>query len=260
MGGIYMIPLDLGYTTIDRCQAYLRRFIGEKEGSARMAIYIGGAEKQILVDTGGPDFERASKYHTHSKTSPPKPEQNIEYQLAKAGVKPEEIEIVVLTHLHWDHVANVDKFPNATFIVSEAELRFALNPVPPLFKSYEAFHIGLQPYFIKVIGRMKTIAMQEKELVKGIKIIPLPGHTPGSIGLVVETDQGPYVITGDTIPKYGNLKGFPEEGLPHYPSGVYTDLCEMWKSLELVHEIVKGDYSRVIPGHDPLVLTKERYP
>ena len=41
---------------------------------------------------------------------------------------------------------------------------------------------------------------------------------------------------------------------------VYTDLRAMWKSLELVHDIVHGDYSKVIPGHDPLVFNRERYP
>ena len=60
-----------------------------------------------------------------------RPEQEMVLaQLAKAGVKPEEIDIVVLTHLHWDHVGDVDKFPNAEFIVSQEELRFALDPIP----------------------------------------------------------------------------------------------------------------------------------
>jgi hypothetical protein len=43
-------------------------------------------------------------------------------------------------------------------------------------------------------------------------------------------------------------------------SGVYTDMLAMWKSFELIDEIVKGDYSKVIPGHDSLVFQKERYP
>jgi N-acyl homoserine lactone hydrolase len=260
MGGLYMIPLDLGDVTINRCQAYMLKFVGEKERSKRIAVYIGGAKKKILVDAGAPDIERVLKYHTHSWSEPYKPEQKMEYQLAKAGVKAEEIEVVVLTHLHYDHVGYVDRFPNAKFIVSEVEFKYALDPLPPYYLAYESFHVGLEPLFLKVIKQIKTIDMQEKKIVEGVRIIPLPGHTPGSIGLVVETEKGPHVIAGDAVPKYGNLKGFPNENLPHYPSGFYTDLQAMWKSMELVHDIVEGDYSKVIAGHDPLVFQKEKYP
>jgi len=42
-------------------------------------------------------------------------------------------------------------------------------------------------------------------------VIPLPGHTPGSIGVVVDTKKGPYVIAGDAAGRYGNLEGIPAE-------------------------------------------------
>lgn len=225
-----------------------------------MAAYIGGAKKKIVVDTGPPDLERSLKYHPYSKSEPRKPEQKMVAQLAKAGVTPEEIDIVVLTHLHWDHVGDVTKFPNAEFIVSQEELRFALNPLPCLYVAYEALQLGMQPEFLKVIERIKTVEMKEKEIVEGVRVIPLPGHTPGSIGVVVDTEKGPYIITGDAVPKYGNLKGAPEERQPYLMTGIYTDMMAMWKSFERIDEIVGGDYSKVIPGHDPLVFQKERYP
>ena len=79
-------------------------------------------------------------------------------------------------------------------------------------------------------------------------------------GVVVDTEKGPYVITGDAVFKYANLEGAPEERLPFLMSGIYTDMLAMWKSFELIDGIVKGDYSKVIPGHDSLVFQKERYP
>ena len=91
-------------------------------------------------------------------------------------------------------------------------------------------------------------------------MIPLPGHTPGLMGVVVDTEKGPVVIAGDTAPKYGNLEGDPRERSPYVMSGIYTDMKAMWNSYKLIDEIVKGDYSRVIPGHDPRVFRKERYP
>ncbi len=260
MKGRYIIPLDLGDCIGEKSLWYMMRFTSEKEPGKRVAAYIGGAGKKIVVDAGPPDFERIRKYHPSSMSEPRRPEQEMERQLAKAGVRPEEIDLVILTHLHWDHTGDVAKFVNAQFIVSEEELRFALAPPPPLYAPYEALQIGGSPEFLKVIDRIRTVAMREKEIVDGVWLIPLPGHTPGSMGVVVETENGPYVISGDAVNKYNNLKGNPAAGQPYLMGGVFTDLLAMWRSFELIDEIIKHDISRVIPGHEPLVFEKERYP
>ncbi len=260
MAGRYLVPLDLGDSTADKSLYYLRRGLGEKETGKRIAVYIGGGREKIIVDTGAPDPEQAFKNHPYSKPEPRKPDQEFAAQLARVGVKPEEIEIVVLTHLHWDHVGGVTIFPNAEFIVSDEELRFALDPVPCLYLAYEAPQLGMEPEFLKVIERIRTINLKEKEIAQGVRVIPLTGHTPGSMGVVVETEKGPHVIAGDAAPRYGNLRGAPEEGQAFLMSGIYTDMVAMWKSFELIDEIVKHDFLKVIPGHDPLVFQKERYP
>ena len=95
----------------------------------------------------------------------------------------------------------MNKFPNAQFVVSKEELRFALDPFLCFYNGYEALQIGMQPEFLKVIQRIKTVEMKQMEILDGISLIPLPGHSPGSIGVVIETEESPYVITGDTIPK-----------------------------------------------------------
>jgi len=256
----FIVPLDLGDSSYDKSLFFLRKYLGQPAVGKTVAAYIGGAKKKILVDAGLPDMERSLKYHPYFKAAQRAPEQEMLGALAKAGVKPEEIDIIILTHLHWDHVGTVDKFPNAQFIVSDKEFRFALNPTPCLYASYEALQLGIQPMFLKVINRIKTVDMAEKEIVEGVKIIPLPGHSPGGIGVVVETDDGPYVLAGDAVPTYDNLKGDPANNQPYIMSGVYTDMQEMWKSFELIDEIVEGDIQKVIPGHEPLVLKKERYP
>ncbi len=256
----YIIPLDLGDFTADKSLFYLRRFAGEKEAGKRVAAYIGGVEKKIVVDTGPIGLERIVKDHPMSFSEPIKPEQEIEMQLAKAGVKPEEIDIVIMTHLHWDHVGGLTKFSNAEFIVSQEELNFALSPFPCMYLAYEALQLGMYPEFLKVIDRIKTVSMREKEIVDGVKVIPLPGHTPGCIGVVVDTGKGPCVIAGDAVNKYANLKGSPKERQPYLMNGSFTDLKAMLQSFEVIDDIVRGDFSRVIPGHDPLVFEKERYP
>lgn len=260
MSGKFIVPLNLGSAVYDKSLFYLRQYGGQKDVGSTIASYIAGAEKKIVVDTGVPDMERCVKYHPYYKPEPGGPEQQIEGALKKAGVTPEEIDIVILTHLHWDHVGGVDKFPNAQFIVSAEELRYAINPVPCLHVPYEALQLGIEPMFLKVIKRLKTIDMKEKEICKGVKMIPLPGHTCGTMGVVVETDDGPYVIAGDAAVTYRNLEGDPENNQPYIMSGIYTDMAAMWKSYELIDEIVKGDYRKVIPGHDPRLFEHDRYP
>jgi N-acyl homoserine lactone hydrolase len=260
MSSRYIVPLDMGDAIGDKSLFYLRKFVGQKETGKTVVAYIGGAKKKIVVDTGPPDLERSIKYHPYFKAEPRSPEQEIVGALAKIGVKPEEIDIVILTHLHWDHVGEVDRFPKAEFIVSQEELRFALDPPPCLYVAYEALQLGMQPKFLSIMERLRTVEMKEKEIVEGVRMIPLPGHSPGSTGVVVETEDGPYVIAGDAVPQYGNLKGSPEERQPYLMSGIYTDMQAMWNSMKLVDEIVKHDISKVIPGHEPQVFKKKRYP
>jgi len=256
----FIIPLDMGDSICDKSLFLLRKYIGQSVVGKTVAAYIGGAKKKILVDTGPPDMERSLKYHPYFKAEPRAPEQEMSGALAKAGVKPEEIDIVILTHLHWDHVGAVEMFPKAQFIVSSDELKFALNPTPCLYAPYEALQLGIQPLFLKIIKRIKTVEMKEREIVEGVRTIPLPGHTPGGIGVVVDTEKGPYVIAGDSVPTYENMKGDPQNNQPYIMSGVYTNMEAMWKSFELIDEIVKGDIYKVIPGHEPLVFNKKRYP
>jgi glyoxylase-like metal-dependent hydrolase (beta-lactamase superfamily II) len=256
----FIVPLDLGDIVLDKSVLYLRKDAGQKEAASIVAAYIETLDKKIVVDTGPPDAERSLRYHPYSKAEPNRPEQNMTSQLAKIGIKPEEIDIVVLTHLHWDHVGDVEKFSNAEFIVSGEELEFAFNPIPSLYVAYEALQIGMEPLFLKVIERIKTVEMKEKEICEGVRVIPTPGHTPGSISVVVDTKEGSYVIAGDAVFKYANLKGAPEQRLRYLMSGVYTDLIAMWRSYELIDEIVGHDIYRVIPGHDSEVFEKKRYP
>ncbi len=260
MSGRYIVPLDMGDAAFDRSLFYLRKYIGQKDKAKSVTAYIGGAKKKIVVDSGPPDLERSVKYHPYYKTDPRRPDQQMVGALAKIGVKPEEIDLVILTHLHWDHVGEVDKFPNAQFIVSQTELHFAMDPPPCLHISYEAPQMGMEPMFMKIMPRLKTVEMKEREIVEGVRLIPTPGHSPGHMGVVVETEKGPYIIAGDSVPQYGNLKGAPEEGLRFLMSGVYTDMVAMWKSMETIDDLVEHDIARVIPGHESLVFQKNRYP
>ncbi|MDW8045348.1 MAG: N-acyl homoserine lactonase family protein [Nitrososphaerota archaeon] len=252
-----IIPLDLGDGVVDKSLHLLRRGMGEKVPTKFMAFLIEGTEAKILVDAGPPlDVEKVTKYHPYVNLTR-SPMQMIEARLASIGIKPEDIDIVIFTHLHWDHVGTVKKFTNAEFIVSKEEYRFALDPIPPLYVAYEHLTLGIKPEFLEVAF---TTVRGEKEIAKGVNVFPTPGHTPGHQSVAVETDNGTYVIAGDAVPSYENLKGEPGLKQPYIVSGIYVNMIDFWESIAKIHEIVGKDIYRVLPGHDPNVMRKKEYP
>ncbi|GLW09479.1 hypothetical protein Misp01_46080 [Microtetraspora sp. NBRC 13810] len=111
-------------------------------------------------------------------------------ELARVGVAPADVDVVVLTHLHSDHAsgavhAGVPVFPNARHVVQQAELDW-INGIP----SHPISEAVLRP----LDGALLTVS-GAAEVTPGVTVVPAPGHTPGH--QVVEV--GDVVITGDVI-------------------------------------------------------------
>ena len=81
-------------------------------------------------------------------------------------------------------------------------------------------------------------------------MVSLPGHTPGSQGVLVDTDAGRFLLAGDTIDTYENWEG--NEHTDHIPSGVHTDLFQYFDSFRRIEELD----CEVIPSHDGAVLER----
>ena len=128
--------------------------------------------------------------------------------LRSAGYTPEEINIVLVTHLHSDHVGGLTTqdgkrvFPNADVYVAKAESDFWLAPeiaakapkdVQPFFQSPQAIAV---PY-IKT-GKWHTFTGSEP-IVDGMQLVSLPGHTPGHTGYEFSSKGQKILFWGDTI-------------------------------------------------------------
>src|ERR1700674_3810109 len=126
--------------------------------------------------------------------------------LRSAGYTPEEVDIVVVTHLHSDHIGGLTTqdgkrvFPNAEVYVAKAESDFWLSPeiaakapkdAQPFFLSAQAI---AAPY-IKV-GKWRTFNGSEP-IVDGMQIVPLPGHTPGHTGYEFSSKGQKILFWGD---------------------------------------------------------------
>lgn len=118
-------------------------------------------------------------------------------QLEDAGYAPEEVDYVVMTHLHSDHAGHIDTFPDARFLVQKRELRYAHWPVPV----QDVFYLE---------GDFDVLRSNEYDVTPlegaydvfgdgSVRTVPTPGHTPGHQSVVLELPESGTVILGADI-------------------------------------------------------------
>jgi glyoxylase-like metal-dependent hydrolase (beta-lactamase superfamily II) len=210
-----------------------------------LAWYIEGQGHRILVDTGAHD-------PAQGELNPPymrKPGQDPVARLAVLGVRPEDIDILILTHLHWDHASNIHLFPKARVIVQREELRYAAAPLDPHRGVYQTI-----PPLSPGLGRFEVID-GDKEIAEGVSVHLLPGHTPGIQGVAVRISNAVYFLAGDNAPLVENWNAGEKYGAPHWPHGIHVDLEAYFKSLRRMETL--GDI--IVPGHDWSALKQAEY-
>lgn len=154
--------------------------------------------------------------------------------LRARGVKAQDIDIVFLSHLHTDHVLNVDLFANSRVLVSETEWAYAARP-----HANDRF----VPGFIRtVLDSMRLERFSgEPEIAPGVSAIALPGHTPGLYGLAFEAGDGArVVIAGDAIKTAHELLSETAD----------MEFDPEQRSAATIRS-VKARADRIIPGHYP---------
>lgn len=222
---------------------------GTKIQSPVLMWLIEGARRRILVDTGGGDPEWARRYHHPLERKPHEEPANA---LEPFGLKPGDIDIVINTHLHWDHCFNNDLFPNAKILVQAEELRYAIAPLPCHGLYYESQMIGMTPPWIRALNRIEAVE-GTVEVEEGITLVPLPGHTLGFQGVLVHLASGRALIASDLCPLFENWVG--KGAAAHIPPGIHVDLRDCYESFRKIETIA----DRVLPGHDLKVLESAAY-
>lgn len=158
-------------------------------------------------------------------------EDAIVARLAAIGVKPDDVAVVVNSHLHFDHAGNNRAFPNATFIVQAEHLAFAKGK--PSFPAIYWDDPALR--YMPASGRARVAA--------GVEVVPTPGHAPGHQSLVVDlAETGRVVLCGDAAFTRANLERGEIPG---------QDPAAGKESLALIRSLVNGDLERAFPSHDP---------
>ena len=244
-------PLNTGYIRLDK-GAYITPGdgYGMEVEVPTWAFFVTDGKEKLLVDTGMSETKSADWQHKGSH----QPEGfRIDEQLGKLGVKPEEIDAVFFTHLHWDHCSNMKLFSNAQFYVHEKELAFARDPHLLYHKSYESKKLGVVPPFD---GVEFQIVDGEFKYNNFITLFPTPGHCPGHQSVEVKTDQGTYIIAGDAVFADENMKPDHHRNLPFTPMGRYVNVFEMFSSMETIFD--RADH--ILTGHGMGVSFTNVYP
>ncbi|MDI6854131.1 MAG: N-acyl homoserine lactonase family protein [Deltaproteobacteria bacterium] len=230
-------PLVVGLNETDQgVMTYLKGY-GKRIYLPIYVFYLEGGPEKILVDTGLEQF-----------MVPPGVAEELgleilefEDALAKYDLQPEDIDIIIHTHLHNDHCENDYKCTNARVFVQKKELEFFRNPHPIDHR-----------YFPDLLDDVEVVTVEgDQEIVPGISVMLTPGHTPGGQSVVVSTKKGRAVITGFCC----NDQNFPASG-PIVPPGVHLDLIEAYDSVQRVKEAA----DILIPLHDLSVGRRDSIP
>lgn len=244
-------PLLVGVLHIEKSQFVYGRHQGTKIDAPVLMFVIKTRDKNILVDTGPCEPGRARKYHGAFVQEESMIQENA---LKGIGLTPADIDIVIFTHLHWDHCCRCDIYPNAKFIVQKRELQYAICPNDVQKAQYEIGITGIEPPWIKVLQKIEPVVGDIYDFEEHVHLITLPGHSPGFMGVLVNTSDGDYLIAGDTIPLMENWYG--DERLKHIPNGLHIDLNEYEETFKKMETI----QATMIPGHDFSVLQQSQYP
>lgn len=171
--------------------------------------------------------------------------------LKEKGIDPNEIDTVIMTHLHWDHAHNLDKLPNAKFYVQKAEIPNAVCPGKHERPTYGFMGVpGFStPRWMTVADHMVTIE-GEVEVLPGVRCVPTPGHTPGSQSVLIDTAKGTYALVGD---QYYFIRNVTEDALV----GVFENHTSWYASHEKLKRLV--DTEHIITTHDHVTYENEFY-
>ncbi|CAG0927182.1 putative quorum-quenching lactonase YtnP [Planctomycetaceae bacterium] len=207
-------------------------------------LLVRTAEANILVDTGigGKGDERFNKLYCVDRT------RTLNGSLSKAGLRPEDIDIVICTHLHFDHAGGntvieggkaVPAFPNARYIVQRGEWEAATSPNERTRASYRP--VDFVP--LMDAGVLELIE-GDGEVAKGVSVFRTSGHNRDIQLVAVSSEGSTAVYLGDIIPTTSHLR------LPYIMGYDLFPLDTLKAKKEILTEAAASKWLLVLE-HDP---------
>jgi glyoxylase-like metal-dependent hydrolase (beta-lactamase superfamily II) len=216
----------------------------EKMNLAMVIWLIRGGGRNILFDSG---YHRDTFAKEFPATEYIRPDEAVKL----AGVQPEEITDIVISHAHWDHMGGIDLFPKALVWIQKEEFRYytgdAWQP--------GGDHGGIDPDDVQELvklnteGQLRLVDGDNVQLFPGIRAYTGGRHTYASQYLCV-TGTPTFVLASDNLYLYRNLA-------EHKASATFSD-ADHAANIRNQERMVQlaGSADRVVPGHDALQFQK----
>jgi len=216
----------------------------EKIDSIYAMWLIRGGGRNILFDSG---FHRERWFKEWTIKDYLRPDEAVKL----AGVKPEEITDIVISHAHWDHIGGIDLFPKATVWIQKEEFRYYTG------EAWQAGgdHGGIDPEDVQALvrlnteGRVRLVDGDNVEIFPGIRAYTGARHTYASQYLCVDGNP-PFVLASDNSYLWRNL----QEGKASATFSEADHTANIKNQARMIE--LAGSIDRVIPGHDALQFQK----
>ncbi len=173
----------------------------------------------------------------------------VEGMLGRAGIDPTAVRDVVLTHLHYDHAGRTDLFPSAAFHIQDAEMAYCTGRCMchDLLRMPFAVEDVVAAVRYVHAGRMR-FHDGTAEIAPGVTLHLIGGHTGGLQVVRVPTARGWVVLASDATHFWANIRN-------RSPFPLVADVARMLEGYRILESLADGP-DHIIPGHDPLVLTR----
>jgi len=210
---------------------------------AMLVWLVRGNGRNILVDSG---FYRDQFFKQWKVADFVKPSDAVK----RAGVAPEDITDVIITHMHWDHADGMDLFPKARVWLQKEELAYYSGEA---WQSRRT-HGGIDPddvlaaVKLNLEGRVGLVNGDAQEILPGITCYTGGKHTYASQYVGVNTAAGTVVLASDNMYLYENLD-------KHVPIAATLDRESNLRAQDRMRHLA-SDPRLIIPGHDPALMTK----
>jgi len=256
--------LDSGTIALEDYKLFWGRGKGELIRFAAYCVLIDHADGLFLFDTGYD--KRFMDVWTKQDNAISTEEQQVVPQLAKLGVKPKDIDCIMNSHLHIDHVGGNKHFPGATIVVNRKEYAAAENPMPFEYQSYSDLSFDPELHRLNFIGKRDILDRAgipeevrcpaekpptyrfldgDAQVAKGLSLYDVPGHSSGQMALIVElAGRKPMFFPADAchLPRHLDDMIVP---------GFHVDPVAGYHSLERVKALRAQYDAEIFWGHPP---------